>query len=373
MMTSSQARSTSCASRVDVIVLSVVTRRAECLAGARDPEPRCRQPASSAPSQNSPVSRLLDHVLTTVTGAVRALGRHRSRARTVLGHSLHPVLTDLPLGCWTSATLIDLVGGQLGPVGGDPAGRARPALGRPDGVRRPRLVEPAARAPTVGSARCTRSATTWRSCCSRARSWPGRAAQHGRGVRLALLGNLATAAAGHLGGHLALEQGHGGPLVSGEIPGLTRGRARGAPARTAARRRCARRTRTCRTTATPSTTPGVTPDDLHDARRPRPVPVHGQGRPARELPVRHVRGAARAGGARARVQRYDGQADRRRLHPRGHRHLGRGDGPVDPGGRRSSRRRRATWPTATGCSPAGSARTTAPSGSAARSSRSAAG
>src|SRR5215213_10154 len=29
----------------------------------------------------------------------------------VLGHSLHPVLTDLTLGCWTSATLLDVVGG----------------------------------------------------------------------------------------------------------------------------------------------------------------------------------------------------------------------------------------------------------------------
>ena len=33
---------------------------------------------------------------------------------TVLGHSLHPVLTDLPLGCWTSATIVDLVGGKAG-------------------------------------------------------------------------------------------------------------------------------------------------------------------------------------------------------------------------------------------------------------------
>ena len=37
---------------------------------------------------------------------------------------------------------------------------------------------------------------------------------------------------------------------------------------------------------------GVHPDDLQIARRPRAVPLHHQGRPARELPVRHVRGAA---------------------------------------------------------------------------------
>src|SRR5215213_8310310 len=29
-----------------------------------------------------------------------------------LGHSVHPVLTDLPIGFWTSAFTLDLIGGQ---------------------------------------------------------------------------------------------------------------------------------------------------------------------------------------------------------------------------------------------------------------------
>lgn len=29
-----------------------------------------------------------------------------------LGHAVHPLLTDLPLGMWTSATVLDLVGGE---------------------------------------------------------------------------------------------------------------------------------------------------------------------------------------------------------------------------------------------------------------------
>lgn len=29
-----------------------------------------------------------------------------------MGHALHPLLTDLPLGCWTAAGLLDLVGGR---------------------------------------------------------------------------------------------------------------------------------------------------------------------------------------------------------------------------------------------------------------------
>jgi uncharacterized membrane protein len=31
-----------------------------------------------------------------------------------LGHAAHPMLSDLPLGCFTSATLVDLVGGRKG-------------------------------------------------------------------------------------------------------------------------------------------------------------------------------------------------------------------------------------------------------------------
>ncbi|MEA2194401.1 MAG: hypothetical protein QOG42_835, partial [Solirubrobacteraceae bacterium] len=31
---------------------------------------------------------------------------------TFLGHALHPLLTDVPIGAWTSATILDLVGGE---------------------------------------------------------------------------------------------------------------------------------------------------------------------------------------------------------------------------------------------------------------------
>src|SRR3954470_16085064 len=31
---------------------------------------------------------------------------------TPLGHALHPFLTDFPIGTWTSATLLDLIGGR---------------------------------------------------------------------------------------------------------------------------------------------------------------------------------------------------------------------------------------------------------------------
>ena len=65
------------------------------------------------------------------------------------------------------------------------------------------------------------------------------------------------------------------------------------------------------------------PRGLPVAGRPRDVPVHHQAGPARQLPVRHVRRAARAGVAGARLVRYDGPPDRRRLHRRGHHAPGR--------------------------------------------------
>ena len=155
--------------------------------------------------QDSPVSQLLNHVLTAVTAPF--VPADDSPVRTeVLGHALHPVLTDLPLGCWTSATLIDLVGGRsgrsaatrlvgIGLLAAGPTAYAGLASWS-------RLEGPDRRVGAVHAVGNDVAILLFvGSFLARARG------QHGHGVRLALLGNLATAAAGHLGGHLALERG----------------------------------------------------------------------------------------------------------------------------------------------------------------------
>src|SRR5215211_8359414 len=38
---------------------------------------------------------------------------------TWLGHAVHPLLTDLPIGAWTSAVLLDWLGGHAGQKGAD--------------------------------------------------------------------------------------------------------------------------------------------------------------------------------------------------------------------------------------------------------------
>lgn len=119
-----------------------------------------------------------------------------------LGHALHPSLTDVPLGLWTAASVLDLVGGPS----------ARPAAQRLLGVG---LLSAA---PTVASgwAEWHRSdrpaqrvgvahaALNVAAIGLYAGSWAARRGdRHRLGVLLGLVGSGAAGAAGYLGGHLA--------------------------------------------------------------------------------------------------------------------------------------------------------------------------
>ena len=60
---------------------------------------------------------LADNLQRAVVAAFRAGGETGRRIRDVLhgtwlGHPLHPVMTDVPLGAWTVATVLDLAGGD---------------------------------------------------------------------------------------------------------------------------------------------------------------------------------------------------------------------------------------------------------------------
>jgi uncharacterized membrane protein len=157
--------------------------------------------------ERHPLSGLLDRALTAITAPFVPSDDNPFRTEA-LGHSLHPVLTDLPLGCWTSATLLDLLGGQrsrsaatrlvaLGLLAAGPTAYA----GLADWSR---LQGDARRLGAVHAIGNDVAIVFFIG------SWLARVrGQHGKGVRRALLGNLATAAAGHLGGVLALEKGVG--------------------------------------------------------------------------------------------------------------------------------------------------------------------
>lgn len=125
-----------------------------------------------------------------------------------LGHPLHPMLTDLPIGFWTSAFVLDLVGGRrsrstadalvgLGVASALPAAAAGLAdwseLNRPE--RRTGLVH--------AVANLTATALYGMSFLARRRG------QRGRGVLLGLAGATAATAGGFLGAHLSFGRGAG--------------------------------------------------------------------------------------------------------------------------------------------------------------------
>lgn len=118
-----------------------------------------------------------------------------------LGHALHPVLTDVPIGLWTSAVTLDLVGGPS----------ARPAARRLIGLGL--LVA----APTAWSgwaewsgsgARVQRvgvvhAATNALAVALFASSWVARRrGDQRRGQALGLAGASVLGAGGYLGGHI---------------------------------------------------------------------------------------------------------------------------------------------------------------------------
>ena len=120
---------------------------------------------------------------------------------TWLGHALHPLMTDLPVGLWTSAVMLDVLGGR----------QSRPAATRLVGLG---LVAAAPTAVTglaewgVAPRRDQRTGVVHAAANTvalglftasyRAR----RDGRHLRGVVLGLAGGAATGVGGYLGGHM---------------------------------------------------------------------------------------------------------------------------------------------------------------------------
>lgn len=121
-----------------------------------------------------------------------------------LGHALHPLLTDYPLGCWTSAMLLDIVGGKgarpsarrligLGLLAVPPTAAAGLSDWAHVGERGPKRVGVAHAA--VNSSAAAMYLLSWLA---------RRKGDHGRGVTFGVVGGLFAIAGGFFGGHLSL-------------------------------------------------------------------------------------------------------------------------------------------------------------------------
>jgi uncharacterized membrane protein len=149
----------------------------------------------------------LDRPGAVVERAARAVARpgaaHDLLTGKWLGHALHPLLTDFPLGAWMSASLLDLVGGRASRA----AARRLVAFGvaaavptAATGLAEWLHADQASRRVGVVHANVNTSALALYTASLVAR----RRGHHGRGVALGIAGGLAATAGGYLGGHLSL-------------------------------------------------------------------------------------------------------------------------------------------------------------------------
>lgn len=147
------------------------------------------------------VQRLVRHAVGTETLRDALTGRW-------LGHAVHPLLTDLPIGFWTSAFTLDLIGGRrsraasqrlvgLGVLSALPA-IATGATDWSDTTEKERRVGVVHAALNTAALACFTA------------SWLARRrGRHYRGVLYGLAGSAVATGGGYLGGHLVQRLGLG--------------------------------------------------------------------------------------------------------------------------------------------------------------------
>jgi uncharacterized membrane protein len=149
----------------------------------------------------------LDALTRLVAPAARALVRSPERRDLLqgrwLGHAVHPVLVMVPVGAWSSVSILDLVGGPAA----RPAARTLTGVGILASV--PAAVTGLAEWADANQ-RDRRTATVHALSNSiglafYVRSWRARRkGQHARGAALAVAGSAAVGVGGYLGGHLTM-------------------------------------------------------------------------------------------------------------------------------------------------------------------------
>lgn len=168
----------------------------------------------------------LDHLTRALAPGIRSAFGTGSRGAALrgdwLGHAVHPILTDLVIGSWTSATVLDLVGGRgsrtaaqrlvaTGLLAAGPTAWTGWAEWSEAGTREQRvgLVHAVTNGVAIGA-----YAASWNA---------RRRGHHLKGAGLALAGAAVSGAGAYLGGHLAIARNVGtrDPAFEGPAPAAT--------------------------------------------------------------------------------------------------------------------------------------------------------
>jgi uncharacterized membrane protein len=174
--------------------------------------------SSASPFRRAAAALETKGVLDEPARPVRALGKLLSPAPVKaalsgkwLGHALHPIMTDLVIGSFVSASMLDFLGGDDSETGAERllaigiASYAPTALsGMSDWADR---ADSDPRARRVGIVHAATNAVALSLYGASLASRRGGSQQ--RGKLLALAGGAALGAGGYLGGHLAYVQGVG--------------------------------------------------------------------------------------------------------------------------------------------------------------------
>ncbi len=147
----------------------------------------------------------LDQPVRSLEPAIQAVFGRGARSSVLrgewLGHAVHPLLTDVVLGTWTSATLLDLLGGR------GSSASAQKLVGAGLLAAAPTLwtgwAEWLAAGPREKRVGLVHALTNGVAVGVYAASWSARRrGRHGAGAGLALAGAAVSGVGAYLGGHL---------------------------------------------------------------------------------------------------------------------------------------------------------------------------
>jgi uncharacterized membrane protein len=170
-------------------------------------------------------AQLLDPLADRLVALMSPLTHGRIRealSGAAIGHALHPLLTDLPIGFWTSSFMLDFVGGREARATSQrliALGLASVPLtalsGWSDWATTATDEQPDGPIRRVGVAHAVLNGSA---AAAYLGSWVARRrGRHATGVVWGLVGATLATGAGHLGGHLILRLGVGTAVPSAEL------------------------------------------------------------------------------------------------------------------------------------------------------------